>query len=388
MALVPITDFPSIKKGEIYLDWSCMSLRPKQVISAMLRYYEQFPACSGRSNHRLAKKVEDECEKARTDIVSFFDAKDYELIMTKNTTEGLNLIANALEFGTSDRVIISDREHNSNLVPWLHKKLNVDIAYLKNHQWDMKLYDELLLKKPKLVSIVGTSNLTGQTLPIVEITKKAHAKNVLVCVDGSQMSISQPVSLKKLDVDFYAFSGHKMLGPHCGGLFVRKSILKQLNGFIVGGDTVSKTTYTSYTFLEGHEKFEGGLQDYAALIGLGEAVRYLKKMGMDKLVKHKTELNSYITKELESLVTIIGPASAAERGGVFNFIPKKGDVHEIALLLDQLHGVMVRSGQHCVNSYFEANKLKISIRASFGPTTTMDDAKAFVTAVKDVLSYQ
>jgi len=389
-------DFPVLQqkihgKPLIYFDSSCMSLRPKQVIAAMNEYYEKFPACAGRSIHSLSQKVDEEYRKAREVVAKFIGAKAEEIIFTRNTTEGINLVANSLGLKSGDVVVTSDIEHNSNLLPWqmLSKKGVVHkIAKSKNMQFDGSNFLDTLDKNVKLVSFVHTSNLDGYTFPVEEIIRTAHDNGSLVMLDSAQSVPHKKIDVKKLDVDFLAFSGHKMLGPSgIGVLYGKKDLLKRLNPFIVGGDTVANSTYETCEMLEAPEKFEAGLQNYAGAIGLAAAMKYLEKVGMRDIEKHEERLNEIITDGISGIkgLKIIGPQSPKLRGGIISFVVEGINPHDIAMMLDSTAGIAIRSGAHCVHSWFNANNLpRGSARASLYLYNTEEEAKIFIDKLQEI----
>jgi cysteine desulfurase/selenocysteine lyase len=235
------SDFPILEKGVggkpiVYFDNACMSLRPRQVVQAMNEYYEEYPACAGRSIHKLGKKVSDKVAEARRTVAKFLGAKKAdEIIFTRNTTEGINLVASSLKLNRGDAVVTSDREHNSNLLPWqlLSRRSGVEhkIVYsTDNMEFDLEKFDGMMNEKVKLVSVVHTSNLDGYTLPAGEIAKIAHEHGALVMLDGAQSAPHRPVDVRKLNVDFFALSGHKMLGPSgIGVLYGKYEMLEKMS---------------------------------------------------------------------------------------------------------------------------------------------------------------
>src|SRR3989344_2288087 len=294
-------DFPVLKQPIIYFDNACMSLKPVHVLKKMEEYYTKYTACAGRSSHRLAAKVEEEVDLSRMEIKRFINAKSAkEIIFTRNTTEGINIVANSIGLKKGDEVLITDKEHNSNLVPWLkmrNKGVTLKIART-NPDGTLVIghFSSLLGNKTKLVSVVFTSNVDGVTNPVKYISKIAHENGSLLLVDGAQAVPSMEVDVRNLDVDFLAFSGHKMLGPTgTGVLYGKESVLDKMEQFIVGGETVIDTTHESYKMEELPMRFEAGLQDYAGIIGFGEACRYLNNVGMKKISQHESVLNSIIT---------------------------------------------------------------------------------------------
>lgn len=371
-------DFPMLqeiggKKPVVYFDTACQSLRPRQVINAIGQYYEKTSACSGRSMHHLAAEVTRACDQARSSVAKFLGAaKKEEIVFTRNTTEAINLVANSLNLKKGDTVLITDKEHNSNLVPWLWmaKKKGIEVKVVPSREdntFDMKAFEQCLDRQVKLVAMGFTSNLDGVSIPAEEIVKRAHQNGALVLLDAAQAAPHRKIQVKSLDVDFLAFSGHKLLGPSgTGVLYAKYRLLEEMEPFLVGGDTVASTTYTSYEFLPPPEKFEAGLQDYAGMIGLGAAVEYLQKVGFDAIQKQELLLNEAITTQLKSLpgLKMIGPADPKLRGGIFSFRIDGIDSHRIALMLDQMANIQVRSGQHCVHSWFNARHITGSVRAS------------------------
>lgn len=388
-------DFPLLRDGKIiYFDNACQTLRPGSVIKAMNEYYEVYPACGGRSMHRLAAKVTEQCDLARKSIADFIGAKHKEeIIFTRNTTEGINLVANCFGLKSGDVVITSDKEHNSNLIPWQVLKTRIGIVHKiiptdTNGQLDMLAYEQAL-SGATLVSMSMTSNLDGVTFPVEEIIHMAHKAGAKVLLDGAQAVPHRKINVTKLDVDFLAFSGHKMLGPSgMGVLYGKRDLLNALSPFLVGGDTVSSSTYDSHEFLPIPEKFEAGLQDYAGIIGLGEAVSYLENVGFDFIAETEHTLNAYVSSQLKKIdgLTIIGPEDPNLRGGIVSFYIKDKDHHQIALMLDETAGICVRSGQHCVHSWFASRNISGSVRASFYFYNTLKEAETFVTNLKKIIS--
>lgn len=384
-------DFPILQKRFnnktiIYFDNACMSLRPKQVIDKTNEYYEDYPACVGRSVHKFGSRVTEEYSKAREIITKHIGArKAEEIIFTRNTTEGINLIARSLKLNKGDVVITSDREHNSNLIPWqLLKEKGIEhkIVYSNDDMtFSLENLKRMLNKKVKLVSFIHTSNLDGYTLPAKEIIKMAHDNGSLVMLDAAQSMPHKQIDVKKLDVDFLAFSGHKMLGPSgTGVLYGKYDLLEELNEFMVGGDTVKNTTYETHEFLKPPEKFEAGLQNYAGAIGLAEATKYLDRIGKSNIEKHETELNKIISDGISDIkgLKIIGPKKPELRSGIISFIIDGMNYHDIAIMLDELENIMIRSGQHCVHSWFNAHSIEGSARVSLYLYNTKEEAKIFI----------
>ncbi|CAG0948293.1 MAG: aminotransferase class V-fold PLP-dependent enzyme [Candidatus Methanoperedens sp.] len=388
-------DFPALGKKwndkyPIYLDNACMTLKPRFVIDAMNEYYNEYPVCGGRSIHKMAKKVDEKVTEAREKFQKFLGAScPEEIIFTRNTTEGLNLVANSMDFKNGEIVLTTDREHNSNLVPWqvqAHKRGIKHIIVHSNpdNTFNLDAFSGLFDKNVRLVSMVHTANLDGYTIPVKEIIKIAHDHGALVLLDGAQSAPHKHVDMKALDVDFFALSVHKMAGPTgMGVLYGKHHLLEEIAPFIVGGDTVSDTTYEGAKFLPPPEKFEAGLQNYAGMIGSGAAVDYIRGVGLSNIEEHEKRLNAIITKGIKDMpgLKIIGPEDPNMRGGIISFtveLPKGGDAHDIALILDETENIEVRSGAFCVHSWFNFRKCEAAVRASLYLYNTEEEAKKFV----------
>ena len=381
------------KNVPVYFDSACMSLKPNAVVNAMNEYYYEFPACAGRSPHKLSDRATKKVKETRGLIAKFLNANsEREIIFTRNTTEGINLLVNSFPFKKDDVVLITDKEHNTNLVPWLRLREKVGIILKiisgnEDNTFNLENFKELV-KGAKFVSVVHTSNLDGVTNPAKEIIEIAHQNGVLVHLDCAQSIAHQKIDVKKLDVDFISFSGHKMMGPTGTGVFYGKQkLLEELSPFMVGGDTVEYSTYEDYKMLEIPEKFEAGLQDYAGIIGLGEAVRYLSKIDFKDIEEHEYQINKYITDELSKIpkIKIIGPADPHLRSGIVNFYIENTDMHKFAIMLDELSNVAIRTGQHCVHSWFHSKKIYNSARASFYVYNTIEEAEIFIKSLTKIL---
>jgi cysteine desulfurase/selenocysteine lyase len=382
-------DFPILEKKTngkriVYFDNACQTLRPVQVIDKMNEYYSDYPACAGRSAHKLGRRVEEEVKKAREKVAKFFGAKANEIIFTRNTTESINLVAMSMAWREGDVVILSDKEHNSNLIPWQQLKRNgVAISRFKfGDVEDLEKQLDKNGKKVRLVSMVHTSNVDGTSNPIEKLSRIAHDNGSLVLVDAAQSAPHKEINVKRMGADFLACSGHKMLGPSgMGALYASEKAVDQLDTFMVGGDTVRDTSYDTAVFEKPPEKFEAGLQNYSGIVGFGEAVEYLSRVGMESIHEHEIKLNKRITDALYDKIELLGPREPAERGGIFSFNIKGLQYHDIALLLDQSADIMIRSGMHCAHSWFHAHKLDGSARASLYLYNTEEECDAFINEI-------
>ncbi len=377
----------------IYFDSACMSLKPDQVVKVMDDYYKEGFACVGRSAHRSGVQATKKVKEVRGIVAKFINAKnENEIIFTRNTTESINLFANSVGLSKGDIVLITDKEHNSNLIPWLflRDKIGIIVKIIPcngDGTFSIDNFSEMI-SGAKIVSVVHTSNLDGVTNPIKEISQIAHKNGALIFVDGAQGMAHKKIDVRDLDIDFLAFSGHKMLGPTgTGVLYGKASLLEKLTPFMVGGNTVSNSTYTNYEFLGVPDKFEAGLQDYAGILGLGEAIKYLNNLDWEEIEEHELKLNTYLTEELKKIskIKIIGPENGAERSSVVNFYIEGVDMNKIAIMLDEMANVEVRSGRHCVHSWFEDKKIYNSLRVSFSIYNTMEEAEIFITNLNKIM---
>lgn len=393
-------DFPILQKKInnkpiIFFDNACQTLRPQSVIEAINDYYKNYSTCAERGVYKLGEKVREKTEASRQIIAKFIGAKKKEeIIFTSNATEGINLIANSLGLKKGDIVLTTDKEHNSNLIPWqiLVKKIGIIhkvVPSKADNTFDLNRFKKLISNKVKLVAVGYTSNLDGVTAPADKIIKIAHQYGALVLLDAAQTAVHQKINVIKLDADFLVFSGHKALGPSgTGVLYGKYKLLEKLEPFLVGGSTVKHSTYVNHEFLPPPAKFEAGLQNYAGIIGLGEAIKYIQKIGFKNIAQQEYKLNKYITEEISKIpqLKIIGPQDPALRGGIISFYIKGIDTHQIALILDEMANVMVRSGQHCVHSWFAFHRIKSSVRISLSFYNTLTEAKTLVENLKKIIN--
>lgn len=384
-------DFPSLarrrnRKPPVYLDNACTTLVPRQVIAAQDEYYSDFPACAGkRSHHWFAEEVTNRIDGntdrgvkgVRQIIADFIHAKsEKEIIFTLNTTHAINSVAMGFPFNTGDVVLLTDHEHNSNLLPWLRfqERGLIQVERLSsnpNFGIDLDHFEQQLKQKQvRLVSLAWTSNVSGTTLPANQIIELAHRYGARVLLDGAQTVPHQQVDVSDLDVDFLAFSFHKMCGPRGVGVLYGKSELLgngnqeggtervYLQPAVLGGGTVSDSTYRSYQLSPAPDRFEAGIQNYGGWMAAAAAVDYLQKIGMDQIANAEIELNSYLTRQFlqrfgnVKWLNLIGPLNPIERGGIFTFEVRRPNAVGIASELDLKNNIMIRDGVFCANSYF------------------------------------
>ena len=388
-------DFPIFSKARaIYFDNACATFKPKTVLDAMNAYYSEYTACAGRSVHRLGKKTEEEFEKARGKVAALVGAKPGETVWTRNTTEAINLVARSLDFSKRKKVVTSVMEHHSAFLPFqqLKKqgKIGLKIVYPdKQGVFAEGAWEEKIDSKTRLVVTHHTNNTVGTSAPLKEIVKAAHDNGALVLVDAAQGVPHHEVSFGREGYDFMAFSGQKMLGPTgIGCLVARRELLEEMPPFLVGGETIESVTLEEAVFAKPPHKFEAGLQHYAGAIGLGAAADYLKKTGLKNIEAHEKELARFLFGELQSIrgVKLYGPADASKTCGIATFnVEKAKNPHEVALMLDNLAGICVRSGVFCAEPAMTwLGAPRGAVRASLYLYNTTGEAAVFVEALKKI----
>jgi cysteine desulfurase / selenocysteine lyase len=392
-------DFPALaarpdRPTPVYLDSACMSLVPRPVLAAMEEYYRDFPGCAGRSLHRFAEEVGRRFEGARDAYAKFLGRADSRgIVFVRNATEALNVVAQGLTYQRGDHVLVTDREHNSNLIVWQRlaeeRGIVLDILPLSDDGgFDGDALEEKLARGVRLVSFFHTSNLDGRTLPVREITERAHDRGAKVLFDGCQSAPHLKLDLDSLGVDFYAISAHKMLGPTgIGVLAAAPGPLSELRPLLVGGETVEWSTLTAHALRPPPHRFEAGLQNYAGVIGAHAALDYLSRIGLDEVEGRQRELNTRVTTAFagEPRLRVLGPPGPRDRPSIFAFALDGIDPHDAALFLDEGHDVMVRSGMHCVHSWYERRGLSGNVRASFYFYNDRHDADSLVRGVEELL---
>lgn len=388
-------DFPVLGKEvegklPIYLDSACQTLRPRQVIEAVSEYYESFPACAGRSVHKMATEVSIRCDDVRAKAAAFFGAETpSEMAFVKNTTEGLNTVIMGLPWSKGDEVVTTDYEHNSVHVPVLRVRdaFRLKHSVVKSSEdftFDLSALEEVMSKKVRLVAMCLTSNVTGCTLPAKEVVDIAHSYGAKVLFDAAQAAPSMPIDVSRLGVDFMAASAHKMLGPSGVGLFyARSDSAGDLPPVMCGGHGVVDTTYDSYSLLPPPERFETGLQNYSGIIGTGAALDYLSTIGLDEVMAHEVSLNERITRALRGVegVNVVGPEDPNLRGGMYSFNVRGLSPHDVAMILDNSRNIMIRSGMHCCHPLFRALGTDGCARASAYIYNTIEEADVFSESV-------
>ncbi|MBS7632027.1 cysteine desulfurase [Candidatus Bathyarchaeota archaeon] len=399
-------DFPILKRKIngyplIYFDNAATSQKPIQVISAVTEFYEHHNANIHRAVYTLSQEASELYEKAHEEVASFINAKGIEeTIFVRGTTEAINLVAYAWglhKLRKEDEVLVTLMEHHSNIVPWenLSKIRGFRVKYARIREdgtLDYQSLEDMISKKTKLVCVSHVSNVTGVVNDVKKIAKLAHEFDALVLVDGAQSAPHMPVDVKDLSVDFFAFSGHKMLAPTgIGVLYGKRELLEKMEPFHGGGEMIREVSYDSardrcsISWNELPWKFEAGTPNSCGGIGLMEAVRYLKNIGMDNVVSYEKELTDYAADRLKECkkVTVFGPKNPKVKCGIIPLNVEGMSSHDVALLLDS-YGIMLRSGFHCAQPLHQLIGLKSSARASFYIYNTKAEIDRLITVLQEI----
>ena len=401
------SDFPiltrKVRGGNrfIYLDSGATSQKPESVITAEADFYRTKNAAVHRGAHLVAEEASDTYEGARANLAKFIGAETNEVIFTKSATESLNFLA--YSFGNKnskiclkagDEIVVSEMEHHANLIPWqqLAERVGAKLTWLpvtNEGRLDLSNIAKVITEKTKIVAITHQSNVFGTIVPISQIIKAARAVGAVVVLDACQSVPHFAVEVKKLDVDFLAFSGHKMLGPTgIGVLWGKSELLNQLEPALFGGSMVDSVTMESATWAKSPRKFEAGVPNMAQAVGLSAAVDYLNKVGMENIENHEHALTKELLDGLSqiSAVKVIGPKDMKDRGGVVSFTIDGVHPHDVGQVLDQ-YGVAVRTGHHCAWPLMRKLNLVGTTRASFHLYNDSKDVQALLEAVIKTKEY-
>jgi cysteine desulfurase/selenocysteine lyase len=378
-------DFEILKKGIIYFDNSATSLRPRQVLEKQNEFYNEYNANVHRGVHSLSVRASEEYEAAHSKVARFISAKPQQVAFVKNATEALNMISNVVEKG--DKVVVSDIEHHSNIVPYLRKKkLGCELDFIKVSKEGEVDIDQVkdVCRGAKLVSVTHVSNVLGNIMPINEIGGIAHDAGALFAVDAAQSAPHMPIDVKKMDCNFLAFAGHKMLGPTGTGILYVKTP-EALDPLMLGGGTIKEVSLNDYSLGVSPDRFEAGTPNIAGAIALGTAVTYLEKIGMNDIEKHEKNLSKVMLDffEGEPAIAHYGPTDLKKKTAVFAFNAKGLENHDVASLLDQKK-IMVRSGHHCAMPVMQKLGVAGTARASLYLYNTEYEVEKFIEVMKQI----
>lgn len=386
-------DFPLLENRDIaYLDSGATTQKPKEVIEAIKKYYENSNANPHRGAYSLSIEATEQYENTRTKIAEFINARHREeIIFSKNATESLNLIAYSYGMDNlkkDDEVVISIMEHHSNLVPWqkVTKATGSKLNYMyinENYEISDEEIESKITDKTKIVGITHVSNVLGTINNVKKIIKYAHKKGAIVIVDASQSIPHMKIDVQELDADFLVFSGHKMLAPlGIGVLYGKREILNNMTPFLMGGDMIEYVYEQETTFAPLPNKFEAGTQNVEGVIGLGAAIDYIQKIGYDKIQEKENEIISYARQELAKLdyLTLYLTPNAQNHSSVISFNIKGVHPHDVASILDS-ENVCVRSGNHCAQPLMRFLGIDSTCRASFYFYNSKEDVDRLVFAL-------
>lgn len=402
-------DFPILSKkmrndGKlIYLDSGATSQKPNIVLEAERRFYSEHNAAVHRGAHLLAEEASEAYEGARATVAKFIGADVEEVVFTKSATESINLIA--YSFGNSlpgsrfalqpgDRIVLSEMEHHANLIPWqqLAKRTGAEITWFPvtdQGRLDLSDIDSIISTKTKIVAITHQSNVLGTINPLEALVKRTHDVGAVFVLDACQSVPHFAVDVKKLGIDFLAFSGHKALGPTGVGIFWGKfEHLQSMEPFLTGGSMIESVTMTDATWAPAPRKFEAGVPNMAQAVGLAAALDYLTEIGMDKVEAHEHALTKYALEKFSTLrdVSIIGPTNTQMRGGVISFTIEGIHPHDAGQVLDQ-HGIAVRTGHHCAWPLMRKMHVVGTTRASFYIYNDTSDIDALIDGIEYAQKY-
>jgi cysteine desulfurase/selenocysteine lyase len=393
------SEFPILARevhGEplAYLDNGATAQKPLAVIETLDRYYREHNANVHRGVHTLSEEATALYEEARAMVASHLGADRREILFVRNATEALNLVAYSwgrTNLSAGDRVLITEMEHHSNVVPWYQvtqeKGAHLDWAPITGDgRLDMDAFAALLERGPKLVCVTHVSNVLGTINPIEEIARLAHDAGALLVVDGAQSGPKLELDMGELGADFYAVTAHKMYGPTgIGALFGRRELLEEMPPFIGGGSMIQKVTKELITWASLPAKFEGGTPPIAEAIGFGAAVRWIDELGLPAMHAAEAELTAYALERVAEIpgLTVFGPQAGDDRGGIVSFEMEGVHAHDISEILDR-HGVAVRAGHHCAQVLMQRLGVPATTRASFAVYNTRAEVDRLMDSLLDV----
>ncbi len=388
-------DFPILSrevqgKPLVYLDNAATSQKPQSVIDKLVSYYSEINANVHRGVHTLSQEATDEYEGARSKVRKLINAKeDAEIIFTRGTTEGINLVAQTLgvqRVGEGDEVIISNMEHHSNVVPWqvLCDQIGAHLRVVPiNDDGELLMdeYEKMITPRTKLVSIVHLSNALGTINPVKDIVAIAHQHGVPVLLDGAQSAPHLTVDVQDLDCDFYAFSGHKLYGPTgIGILYGKREVLESMSVYQTGGEQIKSVTFEKTIYNDLPYKFEAGTPNIAGAIGLGAAVDYINAIGLDRAEAYESELLQYGTEQLQTIEGLKLIGTAQHKSGVLSFLLEGIHPHDIGTVLDT-QGIAIRTGHHCTQPLMQRFQIPATARASLAFYNTKAEIDALVEGI-------
>jgi cysteine desulfurase/selenocysteine lyase len=377
-----------------YLDNGATAQKPLAVIDTLDRYWREHNANVHRGVHTLSEEATALYEEARRTVASHLGADSREVVFVRNATEALNLVAYSwgrTNLRSRDRVVVTEMEHHSNVVPWYQvaKERDADLDWAPiddEGRLDMEAFAGLLERGPKLVCVAHVSNVLGTINPIPEIARMAHDAGALLVVDGAQAGPKLELDMAELGADFYAITAHKLYGPTgVGALFGRRELLEEMPPFIGGGSMIRKVSKELITWADLPAKFEGGTPAIAESIGFGAAVRWVDELGLTAVHAAEMELTAHALERIAEVpgLTVFGPPAGDDRGGIVSFAMDGVHAHDVSEILDR-HGVAVRAGHHCAQVLMQRLGVPATTRASLAVYNTRDEVDRLIGALADV----
>lgn len=391
-------DFPILEekiygKPLVYLDNGATTQRPLTVVDKMTEYYLRYNSNVHRGVHYLSNKCTDANEEAREIVRKFIGAASTEeIIFTRGTTESINLVAHSFGeafIGEGDEIVVTEMEHHANIVPWQmlcdRKKAVLKVVPFNDKgELDMEVFGKLLSERVKLVGVAYVSNVLGTVNPVKQIIDAAHARGAYVLVDGAQAIQHIPVDMQALDCDFFAFSGHKIYGPTgVGILYGKKSLLEQMPPWQGGGEMIKEVRFEKTTYNELPFKFEAGTPDFIGVIGLGEALEYVNRIGLDEIARYEHELLGYAMKQICAIPGIILYGDAGEKSSVISFGIEGIHPFDLGTLLDKM-GIAIRTGQLCAEPVMQHYGVNAMARASLAMYNTREEVDVFCAGLRKI----
>lgn len=391
----PILNQKIYNRQLVYFDNAATTQRPQQVIDALTRTYTEYYGNIHRAAHFLADKATEAYEQTREKVRKLINAETREqIIFTKGTTESINLAA--FSFGEAfiregDEIIVSEMEHHSNIVPWqlMAERKGAKIIMLPIDDEGRLLIENLetlITPRTKLIAVAHVSNVLGTINPIRQITQIAHSKGIRIFIDGAQAAAHLRIDIQDLDVDFYAFSAHKMYGPNgVGVLYGKKELLEQLPPYQGGGEMISEVKFSGTTYNELPYKFEAGTPNISGVIAFGAAIDYLENLGIENAAARETELLNYATAALSQIPGLRIYGTQPEKSGVISFNVDGVHFFDLGTMLDKF-GIAIRTGHHCADPLMDHFGIQGTVRASFAFYNSKEEIDVFVEALKKVIS--
>jgi cysteine desulfurase/selenocysteine lyase len=388
-------DFPIFTDSDlVYLDNAATSQKPQSVLDAVYSMYKEANANVHRALYSLGSEATERFENSRKKVANFIGADSKEIIFTSGTTESINLLARSLgnTLKPGDEILISEMEHHSNIVPWqmAAQRTGATLKYLSitdTGELDLTNPENYFTSNTKIVSLTHMSNVLGTINPIKYLAKLAHDVGAILIVDGAQGASHIPVNIKELDCDFYAFSGHKMLGPTgIGVLWGKTELLEEMEPFMGGGEMINTVTMESSTWNDIPYKFEAGTPNFAQAVGLGAAIDYLENIGMNEIADHENTLTQYAMNKLNNVDGLRIHGSAKDRGGVISFNVDGIHPHDLAQFLNE-DNIAIRVGHHCAQPLLKKLGETATARMSFYVYNDESDVDKFCTSLEAIKSY-